>query len=207
MAHRCDGHHRSHPCRRARSASPLETAPPNSRTKKETFLKAIHADWQPAQLFILKQCHTPWCQTRQAITGCDEAVRKHMAQVPSQTEEPGPTAHWRNHRLAKNDLQFDVYQEAYRYYGVDLSTIDGILAGSLTIHMSELGNARDILGISKTPKPSPHGSASVQTTASPEGRFSNLRPGGWSTIPREPSGWPRKASPMPNAPWGNTAGG
>ena len=125
---------------------------PNSRTKKETFLKAIHADWQPAQLFILKQCHTSWIQTRQAITECDQAVRKHMSQVPSETEEPGPTAHWRNRRLSKNDLQFDVYQEAYRYYGVDLSTIDGISAGSLTVLMSELGNAKDILGNFKNAK-------------------------------------------------------
>lgn len=125
---------------------------PNSRTKKETFLKAIHADWQPAQLFILKQCHTSWKQTRHAITQCDEAVKKHMAEVPSETGETGPTAHWRNRRLSKNDLQFDVYQEAYRYYGVDLSTIDGISAGSLTILMSELGNAQDILGNFKNAK-------------------------------------------------------
>jgi len=117
----------------------------NSRTTKDTFLKAIQADWQPAQLFILRQCHTAWTQTRQAITDCDQAVQKHMATVPSQSEETLPKAHWSKRRTSKNDLSFDIYQEAYRYYGVDLSTIDGISAGSLTILMSELGNRRDIL--------------------------------------------------------------
>jgi transposase len=124
----------------------------NCRTKKATFLKAINADWQPAQLFILKQCHTSWKQTREAVIQCDEAVKKHMSEVPSETTESVPDAHWSKRRLSKNDLHFDIYQEAYRYYGVDLSTIDGISAGSLTVLMSELGNAQDILGNFKNAK-------------------------------------------------------
>ena len=117
----------------------------NSRVTKDTFLKAIQADWQPAQLFILQQCHTNWTHTRKLISDCDHTIAKHMAQVPSESSEPVPDAHWKQRRLSKNDLSIDIYQEAYRYYGVDLSTIDGISAGTLTILMSELGNAQDIL--------------------------------------------------------------
>lgn len=117
------------------------------RATKATFLKAIEADWQPAQLFILKQCHTSWLQTREAISQCDAIVQNYMAEVRSENEpsEPLPEAHWSKRRLSKNDLSFDIYQESYRYYGVDLSSIDGISAGSLTTLMSELGTGEDIL--------------------------------------------------------------
>jgi hypothetical protein len=115
------------------------------RSPKATFMKAIEGDWQESQLFILGQCHTAWLQTRAAIKECDDTVQNLMAEVPGQSDGPLPKAPWTQRRLSKNDLGFDLYQEAYRFYGVDLSSIDGISAGTLTVLMSELGNARDIL--------------------------------------------------------------
>ncbi|MEL0016872.1 MAG: IS110 family transposase [Rhodospirillales bacterium] len=112
------------------------------RTSRTTFFKAIQGDWQTSQLFILKQCHQAWKQTREAITQCDDTIQELMTKVPSETQEQVPKI---PRSRTKNHMCFDVYQEAYRFYGVDLSSIDGISAGVLPVIMSELGNSQDIL--------------------------------------------------------------
>ena len=123
------------------------------RTDKATFLKAIEGDWQTSQLFILGQCHTAWSQTRRAIADCDGQIQTLMSAVTS--DPPGsdlPRAPYAQRRLSKNDLGFGIHEEAWRYYGVDLSSIDGIAAGTLTVLMSELGTREDILGNFKSGK-------------------------------------------------------
>ncbi len=122
------------------------------RTSKATFRKAIQGDWQESQLFILGQCHTAWRQTRAAISECDGTIETLMAEVPAESDEDLPAAPWTQRRLSKNDLSFDIYQEAFRFYGVDLSSIDGISAGTLTVLMSELGNAQSLLSNFKSAK-------------------------------------------------------
>lgn len=115
------------------------------KTNRETFDKSIQGDWQESQLFILGQCLNTWKQTRQSIDECNDKVESLMAKVEGETDAPLPKASWKQRRLFKNDLNFDIYQEAYRYYGVDLSSIDGVSAGTITTLMCELGNANDIL--------------------------------------------------------------
>ncbi|NBQ02773.1 MAG: IS110 family transposase [Opitutae bacterium] len=122
------------------------------RTSKTSFLKAMEGNWQPSQLFILKQCHTTWTQTRNAISECDGMIELLMSAIPAQTDSKLPDAPKSKRRHNKNDLSFDIFQEAYRVYGVDLSTIDGISAGTLSILIGELGNAEDILTNFKTGK-------------------------------------------------------
>ena len=114
------------------------------KATKAIFLKAMQGDWQQSQLFILGQSHASWLQVRAAITECDAMVETLMGEVAGECEQSLPALNVKRRR-AKNDLSFDIYKEGYRFYGVDLSTIDGVSAGTLAVLMSELGNAHDIL--------------------------------------------------------------
>lgn len=115
------------------------------RTSKATFLAAVEGDWQPSGLFILRQCHTAWGQARAAITECDATIQALMAQVPDGPAGTPPADPPTRRRTSKNDLGFDIYAEAHRFYGVDLTTISGVSGGTLAVLTSELGNASDIL--------------------------------------------------------------
>ena len=53
--------------------------------------------------------------------------------------------------LGKNTLRMDMQAEAARFYGVDLSAIDGVGGGLLGVMMSELGTREQILGAFPTP--------------------------------------------------------
>ena len=77
----------------------------------------------------------------------DSTILELMSKVPGQPVGTMPDAPPSQHRINKSDLGFRGFQEAYRFYAVSLSTIDGISAGTLVTLMSELGTARDILSI------------------------------------------------------------
>lgn len=114
------------------------------RTTRSVFAAAIEGDWRPEYLFVLGQCHGRYHQTREAVAECDRQLALLMASVSVEQEPsddlPGPPRFRRN----KNDVGFDLRKEAWRYYGVDLTTIDGISLGTLAVLMSELGTGAQI---------------------------------------------------------------
>ena len=55
-----------------------------------------------------------------------------------------PAQHKQHHAAHKNSLALPIYEEAWRFYGVDLSAIDGISAGTLAVLMSEVGTGSQI---------------------------------------------------------------
>jgi len=115
------------------------------RCSREEFEKALEADWQSAQLFILGQSHRAWQQTHEAIAACDEAIEDHLEQVSSESDDDlPPEEENRRKRRGKNDVGFDIRAEAYRQYGVDLSRVDGISNGTLLVLLSEIGNAEEL---------------------------------------------------------------
>jgi transposase len=114
------------------------------RASKSLFSAAIEGDWRPEYLFVLAQCHTRYHQTRQAIEECDRQLVALLGSVPVEDETggdgPGPSRCRRN----KNDVAFDLRKEAWRFYSVDLTTINGISMGTLAVLMSELGTGPQI---------------------------------------------------------------
>ena len=87
-------------------------------------------------------------QTREAIKECDLEIKDLLGNVEAETSEAEideVEISKSKKRYTKNALNFDVYKEGYRFYGVDLSTINGIGSGTIATLMSELGNGNDIL--------------------------------------------------------------
>ena len=124
------------------------------KATKEQFCKAMQGNYQPAQLFILKRCHAKWQSEQEAISACDTEIEKYMKQAaPEDRKNASPLEETKKHkRKLKNSVSFDIYQMGYQYFGVDLSTIDGVSAGCISILMSEIGNKEDFLKSFKSAK-------------------------------------------------------
>lgn len=70
----------------------------------------------------------------------EQPARPPVRPEPKKVKPPG-----------KNALHVDMRAEAERFYGVDLTTIDGVGSGLLGVLMSELGPREQILGAFSTP--------------------------------------------------------
>lgn len=115
------------------------------KATKQLFLKAMEGTWDEVQLFILQQAYDDWKHTWKQIRQCDHKIEKLLQEINLETNEDLPERLPKHRAKTKNQLNFDVYQQAYKAYGVDLSTIDGVGAGLLTVLMSEIGSGKDLL--------------------------------------------------------------
>ncbi len=124
---------------------------PRCRATKQTFLAAIEGDWREEYLFVLQQCQDHWTHMRTMIAKCDEKIQLLIEQIDSSDEqgkhqeEQRPTTTSRTRKVAKNDLGFDIHSESLRFYGVDLTSIDGVSTGTLGVLMSEIGTRDQLL--------------------------------------------------------------
>ena len=110
------------------------------RSPKEKIIDALKGDYRPEYLFVLRQCQQRWTQCNQAITECDVQIAVLVKSVSGDTDAPPPTAPAEQRRIHKNTpATLPIYDEAYRFYGVDLSAVPGVSAGVLGVLMSEVG--------------------------------------------------------------------
>ena len=138
------------------------------RSSEETVMAALRGDYREEYLFVLGQCQSQWRYHLQALAELDERIGvliKGIAPSPDEgADPPGDTAQpaqpaqatgrpglKKDKPLGKNTLRMDVQAEAVRFYGVDLTTIDGVGSGLLSVLMSELGPREQILNAFSTP--------------------------------------------------------
>ena len=115
------------------------------RTPLPKILEALEGHYREEYLFVLKLSQTAWHQTRDALAACDEQIARLAARVTGETEEPLPPAPAAERRMAKNAPDMPVYEEAWRFYGVDLGRVPGVGPGLLTALMSEIGTGGELL--------------------------------------------------------------
>jgi transposase len=115
------------------------------RSPREKILRALEGDYRPEYLFVLRQCQERWQQICHAVGQCDQQIATLTAAIAGETQEPCPTAPRLQRLVQKNTpLALPIYDEAWRFYGVDLSAVPGISSGVLCVLMSELGTASHI---------------------------------------------------------------
>lgn len=115
------------------------------RSPKAQILAALRGDYRPEYLFVLGQCQQRWQQCLAAITACDEQLATLVKAVPGDTDQPAPAAPAAQRRVHKHTpATLPIYEEAFRFYGVDLSAVPGISAGVLGVLMSEVGTGRQL---------------------------------------------------------------
>lgn len=138
------------------------------RSSVETVMAALQGDYREEYLFVLGQCQSQWLHHLQSLADLDvriEVLIKEIATKPDEgddspaaTEQPEQPAQpaqrpepKQTKPLGKNTLRMDVAAEAERFYGVDLSAIDGVGSVLLGVLMSELGPREQILGAFPAP--------------------------------------------------------
>jgi transposase len=117
------------------------------RTPLAKILESLRGDYRAEYLFVLGQCQKRWTQCNEAVVECDEQLARLSAAVIGDGQDQGPLpapSNRRQHSMHKNSLTIPIYEEAWRFYGVDLSTVPGIGAGTLAVLISELGTGSQI---------------------------------------------------------------
>lgn len=115
------------------------------KAKPEDILEALRGDYRPEYLFVLRQSQATWRHLQQSISQCDAQLGALSAKVSRREPVALPAAPARQRQLRKNHPQYRLWEEAWRFYGVDLSAVDGVSAGVITVLMSEVGTRDQFL--------------------------------------------------------------
>ena len=122
------------------------------RSSLDDIKEALRGDYRPEYLFVLRQSRDSWDHIQQAINSCDEQIGQLAARVATPVQSPppapasgGPGQKRADKKANKNSPRFHIREEAWRFYGVDLSVVPGTGSGLLSSLMSELGTREQIL--------------------------------------------------------------
>jgi transposase len=114
------------------------------RASAETIEKSLIGTWREEHLFTLKQSRESYRHYREQIEKCDEAIQKKLAELesrvtPEKALPPDEKKRERRRKQYSNDQTgFDLRQECFRLFGVDLTQIPGLMTMVLML-FSELG--------------------------------------------------------------------
>lgn len=114
------------------------------KADEPTIRKSLEGDWREEHLFTLKQSRFMYAVYRTQIEQCDRQIAKHISVFEPKVdvvEKPlpptgVPSRKRRNKRTG--EFSFDVRQEAYRLYGVDVTRIPGLQGLAMSL-FSEVG--------------------------------------------------------------------
>jgi transposase len=114
------------------------------RSSVKEIKQALEGDYRAEYIFVLGQCYGNWQRLQGDLRELDERVQATMSSIGEEAPEALPPGRPGQHRSHKNTPGFNLYAEAWRFYGVDLSSIDGVSGGALSVLMSELGTGHQI---------------------------------------------------------------
>lgn len=114
------------------------------RADEATLRKSLEGDWREEHLFTLRQSRHMYDAYREQIEACDQELAKRLGDFEAKvdiTEKPlpkrtGPSRKRRTKRTG--DFRFDVRQEAYRLFGIDVTRMPGLEGMALSL-FSEVG--------------------------------------------------------------------
>jgi transposase len=123
---------------------------PRIKATAETIQKSLVGNWQPEQLFVLRQSRLLYQTYQQEIVKCDREIEKLLSVFEARVdpaEKPLPPDRKRKrNRNAKKQRKhmglaeggFDLRTEAYKLFGVDVTQIPGLETSVLPL-FSEVG--------------------------------------------------------------------
>jgi len=117
---------------------------PNIRADAETIRKSLEGDWREEHLFTLRQSRDLYRAYRAQIEHCDRAIAQRLQRFEAKVDVarkplPAPTGPSHKRRTMRTgDFRFDVRQEAYRLFGVDVTRIPGLNGLAIPL-FSEVG--------------------------------------------------------------------
>lgn len=103
------------------------------KASEETIRKSLEGNWRYEHLFVLKQRLSLYRTYREQIDECDKEIEKAVAAFSPRvdpTEKPMPEDRKKKQRKRKKKTgspDFNMRDEAYKLFGVDLTQIPGLM--------------------------------------------------------------------------------
>jgi transposase len=107
---------------------------PRVKASEETLRQSLEGNWCPAQILVLTQRLSLYRSHREQIDACDKEIEKLLTQfAPLADPEQKPMPEDRKQKQRKRKKKtgnpgFNMREEAYKLFGVDLTQIPGLMA-------------------------------------------------------------------------------
>jgi transposase len=121
------------------------------RSSESEIIEALQGSYREEYLFVLRQCQSAWRQLQSAIADCDEQIGALAAKVKIPSDTALPPAPHPHSRRGKNPAERAIREQAWQFYGVDLSAVPGLGANGLAVLMSEIGTRENLLKSFRSP--------------------------------------------------------
>jgi transposase len=116
----------------------------NARIKasEKTVAEALVGDYRSEHLFVLRQSLEAYRQYQRWITDCDREIERQLSRIESKidpVQHPLVRTKEGRRKPRGNEARFDLRNDLYRMFGVDLTDVPGV--SSLTAHvlLTEVG--------------------------------------------------------------------
>jgi len=106
------------------------------KASEQTVAEALVGDYRSEHLFVLRQSLEAYRQYQRWITDCDHEIEKQLHRIESKIDPvQHPLVRTKKDRRKPrgNEARFDLRNDLYRIFGVDLTDVPGV--SSLTAHL------------------------------------------------------------------------
>jgi transposase len=110
-----------------------------TQANEATIEKALEGDYRTEHLFALKQSLDAFDHYQKQIAECDQQIAQHVRSLESKSDFSLKAARRGVIRKQRNQMKFNVREEAFRISGVDLTRINGISESAALGLISEIG--------------------------------------------------------------------
>jgi hypothetical protein len=112
---------------------------PRCKNSAEVIAKSLEGNYRDEHLFALAQAVALYDTYQSQLAACDVRIEHYLASLERVTEDAPPPPRKPRQSPKHNQPRFDARTYLYRITGVDLTTIDGIEAGSALALIAEIG--------------------------------------------------------------------
>jgi transposase len=115
------------------------------RSRESDIVEALKGTYREEYLFVLRQCQQAWQRIQRDLSECEAEIARLAAKVKTsvQTARPAPAEGVRAKPIYGADRA--IVEQAWQFYGVDLSVVPGMGVNVLSVLMSEVGTRADLL--------------------------------------------------------------
>jgi transposase len=115
---------------------------PRIKASEQTVAESLVGDYRAEHLFVLRQSLKAYRQYQQWIIDCDKEIEKQLKHIESKidpVQHPLVSTKEGRRKPRGNEARFDLRNNLYRVFGVDLTDVPGV--SSLTAHalLTEVG--------------------------------------------------------------------
>lgn len=111
---------------------------PHGQHREADIAKALQGPWRAEHLFALQHAVELYQFSHQQLTVCDQHIQTPLGTFADKSHGQPLPPKARRHKKATAP-RFDARTPLYRLAGVDLTTIEGIEAGTAVVILSEIG--------------------------------------------------------------------